>query len=76
MSKKVKKLPEIFGSMVFDEVTMKERLSATTYKAWKKCVTDGAPSSLTQRTILESSRSPIGESTVPLPVISPCTSAK
>ena len=28
--------------MVFDEVTMKERLSATTYKAWKKCVTDGA----------------------------------
>ncbi|MBQ9061402.1 MAG: glutamine synthetase III [Eubacterium sp.] len=42
MSKKAKKLPEIFGNMVFDEVTMKERLSATTYKAWKKCVTDGA----------------------------------
>ena len=36
------KLPELFGSMVFNEPTMKERLSATSYGAWKRCVTDGA----------------------------------
>ncbi len=35
------KLPELFGSMVFNEETMKERLSGASYSAWKKCVTDG-----------------------------------
>ena len=35
------KLPELFGSMVFNEETMKERLSPASYKAWKKCITDG-----------------------------------
>ena len=35
------KLPELFGSMVFNEETMKERLSSASYKAWKKCVTEG-----------------------------------
>ncbi len=35
------KLPELFGSMVFNEDTMKERLSPASYKAWKKCITDG-----------------------------------
>ena len=35
------KLPELFGSMVFNEDTMKERLSSASYEAWKKCVTDG-----------------------------------
>ena len=35
------KLPELFGSMVFNEETMKERLSSASYEAWKKCVTDG-----------------------------------
>ncbi|WP_298016963.1 glutamine synthetase III [uncultured Dysosmobacter sp.] len=35
------KLPELFGSMVFNEETMKERLSAASYGAWKKCVTEG-----------------------------------
>ena len=35
------KLPELFGSMVFNEDTMKERCSTASYKAWKKCVTDG-----------------------------------
>ena len=38
-----KKLPELFGSQVFNEVTMKERLSDACYQAWKRCVTDGAP---------------------------------
>ena len=36
------KLPELFGSMVFNEQTMKERLSSSSYGAWKRCVTDGA----------------------------------
>ena len=37
-----KKLPELFGSQVFNEVAMKERLSDACYQAWKRCVTDGA----------------------------------
>ncbi len=36
-----KKLPELFGSMVFNEDTMQQRLSPASYKAWKKCITDG-----------------------------------
>ncbi len=36
-----KKLPELFGSMVFNEDTMKERCSSASYNAWKKCITDG-----------------------------------
>lgn len=36
-------LPELFGSMVFDEETMKERCSSASYKAWKKCIMDGTP---------------------------------
>ena len=35
------KLPELFGSLVFNEETMKERLSTASYQAWKKCITDG-----------------------------------
>ena len=35
------KLPELFGSLVFNEETMKERLSTASYRAWKKCITDG-----------------------------------
>ncbi len=38
-----KKLPELFGSMVFNEETMKERLSSASYGAWKTSVTDGTP---------------------------------
>ena len=37
------KLPERFGSMVFNEETMKERLSSASYSAWKKSVTEGTP---------------------------------
>ena len=32
------KLPELFGSMVFNEETMKERLSTASYKAWKSAL--------------------------------------
>jgi glutamine synthetase len=35
------KLPELFGSMVFNEDTMQQRLSPASYSAWKKCITDG-----------------------------------
>ena len=37
------KLPELFGSKVFNEETMKDRLSPASYGAWKKCVTEGTP---------------------------------
>ena len=40
------KVTELFGSMVFNEDVMKQRLSATCYKAWKKCVAEGTPLSL------------------------------
>ena len=36
-----KKVTELFGSMVFSEEVMKQRLSKTCYTAWKKCVMDG-----------------------------------
>ena len=39
------KLSDLFGSMVFNEDTMKERLSSASYEAWKKCVTDISSSS-------------------------------
>ena len=41
--RETKKLPELFGSLVFNEDTMKERLSSASYRAWKQCVTEGAP---------------------------------
>ena len=36
-------VPEIFGSDVFNEATMKQRLPAHTYAAWKHCVSTGSP---------------------------------
>ena len=35
------RLPELFGSMVFNEDTMQQRLSPASYAAWKKCITEG-----------------------------------
>ncbi len=40
------KVTDLFGSLVFNEDVMKQRLSSTCYRAWKKCVEDGAPLSL------------------------------
>src|SRR5699024_3940698 len=37
------KVTELFGSMVFNEDVMKQRLSGQCYKEWKKSVTDGTP---------------------------------
>lgn len=36
-------VPELFGSMVFDDATMKERLPKGTYKALKETIKNGAP---------------------------------
>ena len=43
MIEETRRLPELFGSMVFHEQTMKERLSPSCYKEWKKAVSDGTP---------------------------------
>ena len=42
-SKENNHFPELFGSMVFNEETMKERLSPSCYSQWKKSVSDGTP---------------------------------
>jgi len=34
-------VPELFGSDVFNEATMKQRLNAETYGAWKNCIENG-----------------------------------
>ena len=36
-------VPGIFGSDVFNESTMKLRLSPATYEAWKNCIRTGTP---------------------------------
>ena len=36
-------VPEIFGSDVFNEATMKQRLAPETYCAWKHCIEAGSP---------------------------------
>ena len=35
-------VPEIFGSDVFNEATMKQRLPEHVYNAWKNCIATGA----------------------------------
>ena len=39
-------VPELFGSMVFNQKTMKERLAKETYKALKKTLDNGEPLNL------------------------------
>ncbi len=39
-------VPAIFGSDVFNEAAMKQRLSPDTYNAWKHCIQTGTPLSL------------------------------
>ena len=36
-------IPEIFGSDVFNEAAMKQRLDPDIYNAWKQCVKNGTP---------------------------------
>ena len=35
-------VPEIFGSDVFNEATMQQRLSPAIYGAWKQCIQTGS----------------------------------
>ena len=36
-------VPEIFGTDVFNEATMQQRLAPETYNAWKQCICTGSP---------------------------------
>ena len=36
-------VPEIFGSDVFNEATMKQRLTPEVYLAWKECIQNSTP---------------------------------
>ncbi len=36
-------VPEIFGTDVFNEATMQQRLEPETYNAWKQCISTGSP---------------------------------
>ena len=40
-------LPEIFGSDVFNEATMKQRLEPDVFNAWKQCISTGSPLDVT-----------------------------
>ena len=41
MDENIKKIPDLFGSMVFNEDKMRQRLSADAYDAWRQCMTQG-----------------------------------
>ena len=40
------RIPELFGSMVFNEQTMEKYVSAQAFSAWKECIKTGQPLSL------------------------------
>ena len=42
MDKRMNNVPELFGSMVFTEEKMRQRLSPETYHAWQQCLAQGA----------------------------------
>ena len=44
--REVLNVPEIFGSDVFNEATMRQRLSAKIYAAWKQCIQNATPLAL------------------------------
>ena len=43
MDENIKRIPEFFGCMVFNEDKMRQRLSADAYEAWQQCMTHGTP---------------------------------
>ena len=47
MRNSLKMIPELFGSMVFNESTMQQYMSKSTFQAWKQCLTDGTTLPLT-----------------------------
>ena len=38
MNEKVTSIPELFGSMVFTQEQMRQRLPARVYNAWQQCL--------------------------------------
>ena len=46
MSRETKKIPELFGSCVFNERTMRRYVKEKYYQEWKKCLADGRPLTL------------------------------
>ncbi|MCQ2513955.1 MAG: glutamine synthetase III [Ruminococcus sp.] len=48
------KVPELFGSMVFNDQTMQERLPKSTYKALKKTIQNGEPLDLSVANVVAS----------------------
>lgn len=48
------KVPELFGSMVFNDQTMQERLPKATYKALKKTIQNGEPLDLSVANVVAS----------------------
>ena len=40
------KVTESFGSMVFNEEVMRQRLSGACYQGWKTCIAEGKPLTL------------------------------
>ena len=41
MNEKVTSIPELFGSMVFTQEQMRQRLPAHIYVAWQQCLVQG-----------------------------------
>ena len=41
MNEKVTSIPELFGSMVFTQEQMRQRLPARVYNAWQQCLVQG-----------------------------------
>ena len=41
MNENVTRIPDIFGSMVFTEEKMRQRLSPDVYQAWQQCQAQG-----------------------------------
>ncbi len=39
--KNVRSIPELFGSMVFSQAQMRQRLPARVYDAWQQCLIQG-----------------------------------
>ena len=42
----IKRIPELFGSLVFDESTMEQYVSHSAMEAWRQCLRDGQPLTL------------------------------
>ena len=43
MKENVRNIPELFGSMVFNEAKMRQRLPFKVYNAWQQCLIQGTP---------------------------------